>query len=133
MSGEQVDSATGLLLFASLGAAVWLRHNNRKLDKSETTYEGGCHCGAVTFTVRAPKHLIAFDCDCSICSMRRNTHFIVPQNQFELKTGEADLTLYQFNTRTAKHLFCRHCGVQSYYVRVTRVYILCLLERLIAA
>jgi hypothetical protein len=29
-------------------------------------------------------------------------------------TGEADLTLYQFNTKTAKHYFCKHCGIHPF-------------------
>lgn len=29
-------------------------------------------------------------------------------------TGEGDLVLYQFNTRTARHYFCRHCGVHPF-------------------
>jgi hypothetical protein len=30
--------------------------------------------------------------------------------------GQDDLTCYTFNTETARHLFCRHCGVKSFYV-----------------
>jgi hypothetical protein len=26
------------------------------------------------------------------------------------------VTLYQFNTRTAKHYFCPVCGIHSYYI-----------------
>jgi len=29
-------------------------------------------------------------------------------------SGEADLALYQFGTKTAKHYFCRHCGVSPF-------------------
>jgi hypothetical protein len=55
-------------------------------------------------------------CTCSICAMKGFIHLIVPRADFELLSGEADLQTYTFNTGTAKHRFCRHCGVQSFYV-----------------
>ena len=33
-----------------------------------------------------------------------------------LLSGKDDLREYRFNTGTARHLFCRHCGVKSFYV-----------------
>jgi hypothetical protein len=41
---------------------------------------------------------------------------IVLPEHFELLQGEPDLTTYQFNTNTAKHTFCRHCGMHPFYV-----------------
>ncbi len=149
-------------------------------------YGGQCHCGAIKFVARSDKHLVAWDCNCSICIIKKNTHFVVPCAQFvllrevppedrlnadeahaaakgsaypghwglppkietrdlrELPGGygmgsttlanwiqdkldidsgpslveEADhgsLSLYTYNTHTAKHTFCRHCGVQCFY------------------
>jgi hypothetical protein len=40
---------------------------------------------------------------------------IVPQSRFELTSGEGALTSYRFNTGVAQHLFCRVCGVKSFY------------------
>jgi len=80
------------------------------------THRGGCHCGAVAFEVDAPADLSASDCNCSICRMTGFLHLIVPKNRFRLLKGEADLAEYRFNTGTARHLFCRHCGIKSFYV-----------------
>jgi hypothetical protein len=40
----------------------------------------------------------------------------VPKSRFKLLSGSEDLTTYQFNTGTAKHLFCSTCGIKSFYV-----------------
>jgi len=80
------------------------------------THHGGCHCGAVRFEVEAPAELEVLECNCSRCAQIGFLHLIVPRDRFRLSSGEADLTEYRFNTGTARHLFCRHCGVQSFYV-----------------
>lgn len=43
-------------------------------------------------------------------------HLIVPTVRFRLLSGAGDLAEYGFNTGTARHLFCRHCGIKSFYV-----------------
>ena len=79
------------------------------------TYEGGCHCGRVRFRVRADLAQL-LECNCSICTKKGILHLIVPPEHFELFRGQEDLATYQFNTNTAKHTFCRHCGIHSFYV-----------------
>jgi hypothetical protein len=79
------------------------------------TYEGGCHCGAVRFRVTADLARVTL-CNCSMCTMKGFMHLIVPPQQFELLQGEGALTTYRFNTGTAKHMFCKTCGVQAFYV-----------------
>ncbi|MBI2754677.1 MAG: GFA family protein [Betaproteobacteria bacterium] len=79
-------------------------------------HTGGCHCGRVRFEVTAPAHLEVSECNCSICSKTGFLHLIVPKSRFRLLSGEDVLTTYQFNTRTAKHLFCSVCGIKSFYV-----------------
>ena len=79
------------------------------------TYEGGCHCGRVRFRVTADLQRVS-DCNCSMCTKKGILHLIVPLEQFELLSGKDDLTTYQFNTRIAKHTFCKHCGIHPFYV-----------------
>ena len=79
-------------------------------------HHGGCHCGRVRFEVDAPADVEALDCNCSICRMTGFLHLIVPAARFRLLSGQDDLVEYTFNTGAAKHRFCRHCGVKSFYV-----------------
>ena len=79
------------------------------------TWTGGCHCGRVRFRVTAELAGVT-DCNCSVCTKKGFLHLIVPPEQFELLSGADDIATYQFNTGTAKHMFCRHCGVHPFYV-----------------
>jgi hypothetical protein len=81
-----------------------------------TTHRGGCHCGRVRFEVEGPADLEVSECNCSMCSKSAYLHFIVPKSAFRLIEGAKELTSYKFNTGTATHLFCRTCGVKSFYV-----------------
>lgn len=80
------------------------------------TYQGGCHCGAVRFEVTVtPEERTVSDCNCSICTKKGFLHLIVPPDRFQLLRGEDALTTYTFNTGTAKHLFCKTCGIHAFY------------------
>jgi len=81
-----------------------------------TTHHGGCHCGRVRFEVDAPADIVATRCNCSICEKSGFLHLFVATGDFRLLQGEDDLQTYTFNTGVAKHLFCRYCGVKSYYI-----------------
>ena len=83
---------------------------------SLVTHRGRCHCGAVAFEVEAPARLTVSDCNCSICRMSGHQHLIVPRARFRLLKGADSLIEYRFNSGVARHLFCRHCGVKSFYV-----------------
>jgi len=80
------------------------------------THTGGCHCGRVRFEVTAPADLDVAECNCSICRKAGYLHLIVPAERFVLISGRDDLTTYSFNTGVAKHIFCSHCGVKSFYI-----------------
>lgn len=80
------------------------------------THRGGCHCGAVRFEVDAPARIEVLSCNCSMCArLGGYLHLIVDRKAFRLIQGEGDLTTYTFNTGVAKHTFCRHCGIKSFY------------------
>ena len=83
---------------------------------SLVTHRGGCHCGAVAFEVEAPARLTVSDCKCSICRMSGYQHLNVQRARFRILKGAESLTEYRFNSGVARHLFCRHCGVKSFYV-----------------
>jgi hypothetical protein len=76
---------------------------------------GGCHCGAVRFQVMVPGVVDVQNCNCSMCDKVGFLHLIVPESRFQLTQGADQITTYSFNTQTAKHTFCKVCGVKSFY------------------
>lgn len=85
-------------------------------DDRLTKHRGQCHCGEVTFEFYNSPEFVVWDCNCSICLMKRNVHVVVPASKFSLLSGADQLTTYTFNTHVAKHKFCKVCGVQAYYI-----------------
>jgi hypothetical protein len=80
------------------------------------THTGGCHCGRVRFEVQAPAEIEVGECNCSMCAKTAQQHLVVKKEQFRLVSGEDALTEYRFNTGKARHLFCKHCGIKSFYI-----------------
>ncbi len=76
---------------------------------------GGCHCGAVSFEIISPISADMLDCNCSICSASGYIHHFIPHDNFTLLTGKDMLTSYRFGSGEADHLFCKKCGVKSFY------------------
>lgn len=79
-------------------------------------HRGGCHCGAVRFEVDAPEDVRVQECNCSICSKSGFLHLIVPASRFRLISGKENLATYTFGTGVARHLFCKTCGIKSFYI-----------------
>ena len=78
-------------------------------------HAGGCHCGKVRYEVDM-NLANALSCNCSICMKKGTLLDFVPAESFKLLSGEQDLTRYQFNKKVIDHLFCKHCGVQSFAI-----------------
>jgi hypothetical protein len=80
--------------------------------------KAACHCQNVQFEVDLSDGLnTARRCNCSLCRMRGAVAVSVPLNGIRFSAGEDRLTLYQFNTNTAKHYFCSVCGVYTHHQR----------------
>ncbi|EAR08351.1 GFA family protein [Reinekea blandensis] len=80
------------------------------------TYQGKCHCGAVTFEVTAEEPLTAgARCNCSLCRRKGFVMALLPSENFRLTGGASELTDYQWNTQQAHHYFCRHCGIYTHH------------------
>jgi hypothetical protein len=77
-------------------------------------YEGSCHCGAVKFAITTDFPELT-TCDCSICRRKNALMVKVSENDFELLSGEESLTEYQFHTKTARHFFCKVCGIYPFH------------------
>ena len=86
------------------------------------TVRGSCHCQAIRFEIETDFPELT-TCDCSICRRRGARMVKVHESHFRLLAGEASLATYQFHTRTARHHFCRTCGVYPFHrKRVTPDY-----------
>ena len=79
-------------------------------------YKGGCHCGVVQFEVEATETIECQDCNCSICAKSGYLHLIVPKSKFKLLQGDDNISTYTFDTGEAKHMFCKTCGIKSFYI-----------------
>ncbi|MGV2990644.1 GFA family protein [Vibrio sp. E150_011] len=83
-----------------------------------TKHHATCHCGEVEMILSLPNGIVnPRRCDCSICRRKGAIVISVPLDGIRLIKGEDSLTLYQFNTHTAKHYFCSICGVYTHHQR----------------
>ena len=77
-------------------------------------HKASCHCGAVELELTLPNGIEKLRrCNCSICRRKGAIVASVKLANMRLVKGEDVLTLYQFNTMTAKHFFCSVCGIYN--------------------
>ena len=88
------------------------------MDLDTKEIDGACHCGTVRFRAKLTNGFhTARRCSCSYCRMRGAVAVSAPVGGIEILSGADALTAYQFNTRTAKHFFCSHCGIYTHHQR----------------
>lgn len=79
---------------------------------------GTCHCGAVELQITLTDGLAtARRCDCSFCARRGAIVVSAPLDGVRIVRGADHLTLYQWGTRTARHWFCKTCGIYTHHQR----------------
>jgi hypothetical protein len=77
------------------------------------SYQGSCHCGAVTIDVDSDRPTEAISCNCSHCRRKGLLLTFVPRDKVTVG-GEGSLGEYRFNKRVIAHRFCTTCGVQPF-------------------
>lgn len=77
------------------------------------SHEGSCQCGRITFRVDGEISGVT-KCTCSICRRVGALWHGTGESGLKILSGEDELSVHQFNTMTAKHYFCRHCGVHPF-------------------
>lgn len=84
----------------------------RRVPKSQT-YEGGCHCGKVSYTVKLSPPLTEMPvtrCNCSICTINGQLMVYPLESQITWHSGRDGLTGYSFGPARVIHSFCPVCG-----------------------
>ncbi len=77
-------------------------------------YKGGCHCGAVRYTVMIDLDQPVVACNCSMCGRAGTLLGFVATGDFNLDQGDESLTDYKFNKHVVHHTFCKVCGIKSF-------------------
>ena len=83
-----------------------------------STHSATCHCGSVTLTATLPEGLSsATRCTCSFCRRRAAPAVTALTSALKVTKGAEHLTLYTWGSHTAKHYFCKICGIYMYHQR----------------
>ncbi|AHD10052.1 GFA family protein [Phaeobacter gallaeciensis] len=83
-----------------------------------TTCRASCHCGAVEISADLPRGLAsASRCNCSFCIRRGAAAVTARTDSLRILKGAENLSLYTWGSHTAKHYFCKTCGIYVYHQR----------------
>ena len=80
-------------------------------------YQGSCHCGAVRFSYEGEEVTHGVRCNCSMCSRKGAlmSPDMIAEDKLNIEASEGALGLYQFGNKTAKHYFCKQCGIYPFH------------------
>lgn len=82
------------------------------------TRRASCHCGAVVIEATLPLGLgSAARCDCSFCRRRGAAAVTAVGATLRVLQGADNLSLYTWGTHSAKHWFCKSCGIYTHHQR----------------
>ena len=86
------------------------------------TYNGSCHCGNISFSFEHEKIDSGLRCNCSICRRKAAvmSDFTLAPEQLNIKENNHSLAVYQFDTKVAKHYFCKTCGIYPFHETVRK-------------
>jgi len=75
---------------------------------------GSCHCGAVRFRVELDLSAGGGRCNCSVCTKVSQFGGMAKPADFELVSGEGDVSSYVWGGKISERFFCKHCGVHCF-------------------
>ena len=81
------------------------------------TYEGACHCGAISFSFQEDEIRNGVRCNCSICRRKGAvmSAFTLAPDHIKIEVEQGLLGMYEFDTKIAKHYFCKQCGIYPFH------------------
>lgn len=79
-----------------------------------------CHCGAVQIAADLTAPISeAKRCNCSFCKRRQAANVSASAASLRVLRGAEHLSEYQWGTQTARHFFCKTCGIYTHHQRRT--------------
>ncbi len=82
---------------------------------TEHSYHGGCHCGAIGFSMKLPKPLTDYSsraCDCNYCTQHGAAYLSDPDGQLTIRIPDTKLlSRYRQGSGIADFWVCKRCGV----------------------
>ncbi|KAJ5773551.1 hypothetical protein N7457_008447 [Penicillium paradoxum] len=86
-------------------------------EASLHSYDGGCHCGKISFTAQLSSPIeeqVVNSCNCSICSINGYLLVYAQKENVTFHNAVDAIKEYRFGTLKYPHAFCPNCGSSVY-------------------